>query len=64
MPIANFTVQAGVNHLQRPVAGGSVASGALQTGKTVYTNATLNTETGVWNMTSGPLFDTMLIAYA
>ncbi|KAF1850252.1 uncharacterized protein K460DRAFT_269400 [Cucurbitaria berberidis CBS 394.84] len=49
--LANFTVKAGANHLQRNVANGSVESGALQRGKTVPTNLTLNTQTGTWNVT-------------
>ena len=58
--LANFTVQAGANHLDRNVAGGSVESGALQRGKTVPTNLTLNTEAGTWNVTG---FDQMFIQY-
>jgi alkaline phosphatase D len=34
--------------LQRPVAGGLVESGALKLGQVKQTNATNNTETGVW----------------
>lgn len=44
--LANFTVYAGANKLARPIAGGSVEFGALQDGKTVQTNWTVNTETG------------------
>ncbi|CAO2647598.1 Nn.00g085200.m01.CDS01 [Neocucurbitaria sp. VM-36] len=58
--LANFTVKAGANHLQRNVANGSVESGALQRGKTVPTNLTLNTQTGTWNVTG---FNQMFISY-
>lgn len=46
--LANFTVKNGDNRLQRPVAGGVVESGALKLGEVKQTNATNNTETGVW----------------
>jgi alkaline phosphatase D len=46
--LANFTVKSGANKLQRPVAGGIVESGALKLGQVKQTNATNNTETGVW----------------
>ncbi|KAH0370217.1 hypothetical protein KCU65_g2633, partial [Aureobasidium melanogenum] len=46
--LANFTVKSGANKLQRPVAGGIVESGALKFGQVKQTNATNNTETGVW----------------
>jgi alkaline phosphatase D len=46
--LANFTVKSGANKLQRPVAGGIVESGALKLGQVVQTNATNNTQTGVW----------------
>jgi alkaline phosphatase D len=46
--LANFTVQSGANRLQRPVAGGVVESGSLKFGQVKATNATNNTETGVW----------------
>jgi alkaline phosphatase D len=49
--IANFTVMAGANALQRPVGGGTVASGALKNGKTVDSNATNNTVTGQYLVT-------------
>lgn len=58
--LANFTVKAGSNRLQRNVAGGQVESGALQRGKTVPTNLTLNTLTGTWNVTG---FNNMFITY-
>ncbi|KAL8972884.1 MAG: hypothetical protein Q9197_002580 [Variospora fuerteventurae] len=48
IPLANFTVLAGDNRLERPVAGGSVESGSLRGGEVEHTNLTLNTETGAW----------------
>lgn len=46
--VANFTVFADANRLQRPVAGGVVTAGALQSpdGMVMGTNLTRNTETG------------------
>jgi alkaline phosphatase D len=46
--LANFTVGNGANKLQRPVAGGIVANGALQTGEVRVTSLTLDTNTGLW----------------
>ncbi|CAG7559164.1 unnamed protein product [Fusarium equiseti] len=51
IPLANFTVVSGENHLKRPVAGGRAESGALRYGEIIHTNITLDTETGVWNET-------------
>lgn len=48
IPLANFTVKAGANKLQRPVAGGVVESGSLKFGKTVQSNITLDTSNGTW----------------
>jgi alkaline phosphatase D len=48
IPLANFTVVAGENKLQRPVAGGVVESGSLKFGKTVQNNVTLDTSNGTW----------------
>lgn len=48
IPIANFTVKVDENRIQRPVAGGIVESGALKTGVVQQTNATNNTNTGVF----------------
>lgn len=54
IPLANFTVKAGANHLQRPIAGGSVSSGylrdAVQPGRVTGVNGTLalDTVTGQW----------------
>jgi hypothetical protein len=61
--LANFTVLAGANRIERSgasVANGSVESGALQRGDTKVTNLTLNTQTGSWNVT---MFDQMFIKY-
>jgi alkaline phosphatase D len=58
--LANFTVLAGANHLQRSVANGSVESGALQRGNVHMTNLTLNTESRTWNVTA---FNQMFIKY-
>ncbi|KAF2199570.1 hypothetical protein GQ43DRAFT_442361 [Delitschia confertaspora ATCC 74209] len=60
IPLANFTVKAGDNHLTRPVAGGAVQAGALQKGSLKQTNLTLNTETGKWNVTK---IDGMFLSY-
>lgn len=48
--LANFTVLAGANALQRnPVPGGGVVeNGALKGGRLVQTNLTKNTDTGVY----------------
>lgn len=58
--LANFTVKAGANHLQRSVANGTVESGAIQRGSVKQTNLTLNTEKGTWNVTA---FEQMFIHY-
>lgn len=58
--LANFTVRAGANHLERSVAGGKVESGALQRGQTVPSNLTLDTETGLWDVRG---FENMFIEY-
>ncbi|OAG11648.1 alkaline phosphatase [Paraphaeosphaeria sporulosa] len=58
--LANFTVLAGANRLQRRVANGTVENGALQRGSVKQTNLTLNTETGAWNVTH---FNQMFIKY-
>ncbi|CAN8103461.1 unnamed protein product [Discula destructiva] len=59
LPLANFTMAAGSGRLARPVAGGRVESGALQSGETVPTNVTLNTETGEWVVIG---FETMYLS--
>jgi alkaline phosphatase D len=50
IPLANFTVFAGDNHIHRPKNGSQVESGALKSGEVKHTNLTLNTETGVWEV--------------
>ncbi|KAF5650289.1 alkaline phosphatase [Fusarium sp. NRRL 25303] len=50
IPLANFTVLAGENHIHRPKYGVQAESGALKTGEIKHTNLTLNTETGVWKV--------------
>ncbi|KAK3387963.1 PhoD-like phosphatase-domain-containing protein [Podospora didyma] len=50
LPLANFTVIAGENHLARPVAGGKVETGYLRSGKTVSTNVTLDTSAKTWKV--------------
>jgi len=61
IPLANFTVVSGENHLQRPVAGGRAESGALRYGEIIHTNFTLNTDTGVWNETE---FENMYVKHS
>ncbi|EWY97745.1 alkaline phosphatase [Fusarium oxysporum NRRL 32931] len=60
IPLANFTVVSGDNHLKRPVAGGRAESGALRYGEVKHTNLTLNTETGEWKNVG---FDTMYVKH-
>lgn len=55
IPLANFTVKSGENRLQRPVGGGIVESGSLKGGKTVQTNATVDTRNGTWFVSHAPL---------
>ncbi|SPO06053.1 related to alkaline phosphatase D precursor [Cephalotrichum gorgonifer] len=50
LPLANFTVASGANHLSRPIAGGKAESGAIRFGEIVHTNLTLNTDTGKWEV--------------
>jgi hypothetical protein len=50
IPLANFTVFAGDNHIRRPKDGSRAESGALKSGEVKHTNLTLNTETGVWKV--------------
>ena len=49
--LGNFTIKSGDNHLQRPVGGGVVESGALKIGKT-QTTLTNNTATGQYLVTN------------
>ncbi|KAF2870418.1 putative alkaline phosphatase [Massariosphaeria phaeospora] len=67
LPLANFTVKAGENRLQRSggdgnssVAGGVVEAGGLQRGETRGSNLTLDTQTGEWKVRS---FEHMYIQY-
>jgi len=50
LPLASFTVTAGANKLNRPVAGGRVEAGVLKNGETRHANVTLSTETGYWGV--------------
>ena len=59
LPLANFTAVSGDNHLQRPIAGGQVESGAVKFGEVKHTNLTLNTETGKWEVIG---FDKMYLS--
>lgn len=58
LPLANFTVAANDNHLERPVGGGQAEAGSLKFGEVKHTNVTLNTETGEWEVIG---FDKMYI---
>lgn len=55
IPLANFTVEAGANRLQRPVAGGVVESGSVKGGQTVQTNITTDTNDGAWFVSQADL---------
>ncbi|QIW96740.1 hypothetical protein AMS68_002258 [Peltaster fructicola] len=46
--LANFTLKAGGNEIQRPVAGGKVETGSLKNGQVSITNITHDTSTGKW----------------
>ena len=59
LPLANFTVNAGENHLARPVGDGKVEAGYLRAGKVVGTNLTLDTGKGTWEVVG---FDKMYLA--
>ncbi|KAG6300416.1 hypothetical protein E4U09_006888 [Claviceps aff. purpurea] len=48
IPLANFTIYAGANHLDRPIGGGEAESGALRNGKIKHSNLTLDTNSGKW----------------
>ncbi|KAL2837106.1 PhoD-like phosphatase-domain-containing protein [Aspergillus pseudoustus] len=60
LPLANFTVKHGNNHLQRPLAGGEVETGFIQEGKLRHSNISLNTETSEWHVLG---FDKMYIEH-
>ncbi|KAG6030214.1 hypothetical protein E4U41_000155 [Claviceps citrina] len=51
IPLANFTIKVGANHLARPIGGGRAESGALRDGKVTHTNLTLDTNSGKWAVT-------------
>lgn len=55
IPLANFTVEAGGNKLQRPVGGGLVESGSLKGGETKQTNITVDTNNGTWFVSQAEL---------
>lgn len=55
IPLANFTVEAGANKLQRPVGGGVVESGSLKGGETRQTNITVDTNNGTWFVSQADL---------
>lgn len=55
IPLANFTVEAGANKLQRPVGGGVVESGSLKGGQTRQTNITVDTNNGTWFVSEASL---------
>lgn len=61
--LANFTVVAGANRLERPIAGGVVEAGALKkgSGQVKGTNITLDLETGAWGVHA---FDRMFLGWA
>ncbi|KAM7186370.1 alkaline phosphatase [Rhypophila sp. PSN 637] len=58
LPLGNFSINAGDNHLTRPVGDGRVEAGALRGGKTVGTNLTLDTAKGTWSVVG---FDKMYL---
>ena len=57
--LANFTVLSGANALQRDPSpgGGIVENGVLKLGKTVQTNSTNNTVTGIYFISNDPVED-------
>lgn len=60
IPLANFTVFPGDNHIHRPDGGSKAEAGALKSGEVTHTNLTLNTETGEWEVIG---FDKMYLDY-
>ena len=46
LSLANFTVEHGANRIKRPIAGGSVAGGAVQDGKRKVPDVAFDTEKG------------------
>jgi len=59
--LANFTVNAGDNHIHRKVANGVVEDGWLKGGSVKQTNITFNTESKTLNVTKG--MEPMVISY-
>ncbi|KAL6710738.1 hypothetical protein ACN47E_007795 [Coniothyrium glycines] len=61
--LANFTVEAGSNRIQRPVGGGTVEAGAIKQGQgeVVSTNLTVDLATGDWSIHA---FDAMFLEWA
>lgn len=59
--LANFTVKAGSNKLSRPIAGGSVYSGATREKEWFPSNLTYNTQTKKWTKIG---FNQMFIEYS
>ncbi len=59
LSLANFTVLNGANALQRNPSpgGGVVENGALKLGKTLQTNSTNNTATGVYFISNDAVED-------
>lgn len=60
IPLANFTVFPGDNHIHRPDGGSKAEAGALKHGEVTHTNVTLNTETNKWEVIG---FDTMFLDF-
>lgn len=58
--MANFTVMAGENRLNRPLSGGQVEAGCLRGGEVLGTNLTRDTETGEWAVRG---FESMFLEY-
>ncbi|KAF5017478.1 hypothetical protein F66182_10583 [Fusarium sp. NRRL 66182] len=58
IPLANFTVYAGENHIHRPKNGSRAEAGALRFGEVKQTNLTLDTEAGKWEVRG---FDNMYV---
>lgn len=60
IPLANFTVFPGDNHVHRPEGGTEAEAGALKQGEVTHTNLTLDTESGNWKVIG---FDKMYLDY-
>lgn len=61
LPLANFSVVAGTNHLSRPISNGRVLAGAVKGGVTQNNNLTYNTADGTWQVRND--FNQMFISY-